>query len=286
MSGEVERGPDTIELSTLADVQSWLAREGRVLFVHDGRVCTSTAASGVVKLQLAVPSDPSGTYIGGCPAHGLEGEFSSVAIPVALIDEINEALNDEASIVRRLSSWAIVRAFVYLDISDFSTMPTGVQLLVIQSLLLLSSEAESGVGQAEAQLCIGDGYIYVWDSARGATWFAHRLARGIEAAVAARRVPEFHFRMGVHIGEVLCFGDPGRKDWNYIGDGINGGNRVLSAIGKETDDVVFVSGQLRTELLKDTDSVSLGMISRMLNRGRRLDKHKNPWRVYELNHST
>jgi len=33
---------------------------------------------------------------------------------------------------------------------------------------------------------------------------------------------DFHFRIGVHVGDVYSFYDPGRKDWNYIGDGING----------------------------------------------------------------
>jgi class 3 adenylate cyclase len=179
----------------------------------------------------------------------------------------------------------IVRSFVYLDISDFSKIPDGVQLLVIQSLLNLSAKARVGIGSIEAELCIGDGYIYVWDSPRGAVWYASKLAKQIEEAVANERSPEFHFRIGVHVGPVRCFLDPGRKNWNYVGDGINGGNRVLNAIGKETDDVVFVSGQVRNALLKDTDPMSKAFVAALLNRGRKKDKHDKPWRVYELNHT-
>jgi hypothetical protein len=96
-------------------------------------------------------------------------------------------------------------------------------------------------------------------------------------------VPEFHFRMGLHVGPVRWFWDPRYQRWNYVGQGINGGNRVLSAIGKETDDVVFVSGDVRAAIRAEQVGSTLPKF--MHNRGRRADKHNRLWRVYELNHS-
>ena len=94
------------------------------------------------------------------------------------------------------------------------------------------------------------------------------------------------------LGLVRTFWDPGRRDWNYIGDGINGGQRVLSAIGKDADDVVFVSGQVRQRVLGGALGADAhtepgrSVITHLQNRGRRLDKHGYPWRVYQLNHSS
>ena len=51
-------------------------------------------------------------------------------------------------------------------------------------------------------------------------------------------------------GPVYTFWDTGRGAWNYIGEGINGGNRVLGVIGKDQDDVVFVSAEVRQELIE------------------------------------
>jgi class 3 adenylate cyclase len=154
---------------------------------------------------------------------------------------------------------------------------------VVLALVRIAEATMESIGQAEAALCIGDGYIYVWNEAIGATRFAANLASEIERSVAAGKAPDFHFRMGVHVGPVRWFRDPGRDGWNYTGGGINGGNRVLSAIGKETDDVVFVSGEVRRAIAKDNEKSPL--LQALHNRGRRADKHGKPWRVYELNHS-
>jgi hypothetical protein len=91
----------------------------------------------------------------------------------------------------------------------------------------------------------------------------------------------------VHYGPVYSFWDPGRKDWNDIGDGINGGQRVLAAVGKETDDVVFISGEVRQQLtaMDRGDSPYPQILAALHNRGRKADKHGNPWRVYEVNHT-
>jgi hypothetical protein len=142
-----------------------------------------------------------------------------------------------------------------------------------------------------ARLCIGDGYIFVLKSALHAALFASYLAQLIEAMVAARKAPvEFHFRIGVHVGLTYRFWDWGRGNdggWNYIGDGITGGQRVLSAIGKDTDDVVFVSYDVRNRILSEAeDKVRRELIlSHLQNRGRRADKHGTLRRVYEVNHT-
>jgi class 3 adenylate cyclase len=140
-------------------------------------------------------------------------------------------------------------------------------------------------------LCIGDGYIFVLKVPEGATYFAAYLARLVEVLVARRLVPvEFHFRIGVHFGPVFSFWDPGRGkegDWNYIGNGINGGRRVLEAVGKDQDDVVFVSGQVYEWLSAQgiDESQCERIVKCLRNRGRKEDKHGNLWRVYEVDHT-
>jgi class 3 adenylate cyclase len=181
-------------------------------------------------------------------------------------------------------------------VSDFSKFRAGQQALVINSLVgIVANDELWGNGLAErcregieAMMCIGDGYIFVFKDTEEATYFAAYLACLIEALVARKRVPvNFHFRMGLHVGEAYTFYDPGRKDWNYIGDGINGGQRVLGTIGKEADDVVFVSGQVREALLAGWtgDGDTRRILSNLHNRGRRADKHGKWWRVYEMNHT-
>jgi hypothetical protein len=93
--------------------------------------------------------------------------------------------------------------------------------------------------------------------------------------------------MGVYVGKVYTFWDPGRKDWNYIGDGINGGNRVLNAIDKTYDDQVYISGQVRKAIMMTSpqDTNTRQLLTHLHNRGRREDKHKNHWRVYEVAHT-
>jgi class 3 adenylate cyclase len=136
----------------------------------------------------------------------------------------------------------------------------------------------------EAKLCIGDGYIYAFRKPAVAVFFAALLANAIEREVANRNVPEFHFRMGVHSGEVRFFWDPGRQNYNYVGDAINNAHRVLSAVGKDSDDVVYISADIRQELLGAVDEVSETVLRHLENRGRKKDKHDKPHRVYLLNH--
>jgi hypothetical protein len=232
---------------------------------------------------------------------------------------LNSQLPNDCSDIRRLSTLPIERSFVYVDVSDFSKHRPGQQALIIGSLIAMVRNWNFWHGQyaldawkdLEAMLCIGDGYIFVFKDVVYATYFAAHLSQIIEVRVARKLVPvEFHFRMGVHVGPVFCFWDWGRGgreigeertiadsggnlqrtelgDWNYIGDGINGGQRVLAAAGKDSDDVLFISGQTRQRLNARHESslICRSILPMLINRGRKLDKHNNHWRVYELNHT-
>ena len=139
----------------------------------------------------------------------------------------------------------------------------------------------------KARLCLGDGFIFVIEDPLIAAHFAAHLAGLITLTVAKKLVPvSFHFRMGVHYGPVFHFWDEGRNDWNYVGDGINGGNRVLSVIDKTHDDVVYISDAIRDYFYahSDTSAYYSSVLSNLTTRGRREDKHKNMWRVFELDH--
>lgn len=230
---------------------------------------------------------------------GVVGESSDVWVSLALYSKIVDKLPDEMADIRRLSSWPIKRSFVYLDVSDFSKFPAGQQALVINSIVRLVKDDRCWVGPhskfaragLESQICIGDGYIFVFKQPTNATYFASYLAYLIEHLCArelTRIIPiEFHFRIGVHVDPVYCFYDPGRRDWNYIGDGINGGQRVLAAAGKEKDDVVYVSDKVRKAIAgeREEGSPNAELLANMNNRGRHMDKHHNMWRLYEMNHT-
>jgi class 3 adenylate cyclase len=227
---------------------------------------------------------------------GITHRHSRLWIPSKLLDILNDAVRLEDGDAPRVTSLMIKRVFVYIDVSDFSKLPPGQEVLVINSLVRIVQNSEWWQGRAralykcfEAMLCIGDGFIFAFKPPSvAATYFAAYLAQLVEVAVAKHLVPvDFHFRMGVHVGEVYSFWDVGRQGWNYIGDGINGGNRVLAAIGKDTDDVLFVSSQVRQAMIGETSKFEFAptVIAHLHNRGRRADKHGNPWRVYEVSHT-
>jgi class 3 adenylate cyclase len=229
----------------------------------------------------------------GAASLNTESTALNVLIPVEVCNEVEREISNEKSELRKLSTWPITRTFLYIDISDFSTYTADQQALVINSLNELVDEPyywqfspqDSWRLDLEARLCIGDGYIFVFVDTLKATYFAAYLAQLVEEMVSKRLVPvEFHFRMGMHVDPVYSFWDPGRDGWNYVGDGVTGGQRVLSAIGKETDDVLYLSGQIRSALLSRLPGHEI-VTENLQNRGRRLDKHGQPWRVYEVNHT-
>ena len=148
--------------------------------------------------------------------------------------------------------------------------------------------SDYGLNNIEEIMCIGDGFIYVFRNPASAVICAARLCCIIEYCVARQEVLPIHFRVGIHTGMVNCFWDKHR--WNYMGEGIIGGRGVLEAIGKEVDDVAYVSGQTRSNLLAIESQGGSGnvtiesILESFINRGRRYDKHRTPWRVYELRH--
>lgn len=226
---------------------------------------------------------------------GVRQSKSTIWVSIELRDQLNKQLQDEDNPVRCMALWPVERAFVYVDISEFSKYRPGQQALVINSLGVISSKSSfpksphehNCIQDCENVLCIGDGYIYCFKSPLYAAYFAARLAEKIEHQVANKNVIEFHFRIGVHFGSVFRFWDIGRGQFNYVGKGINGGNRVLSAIGKDMDDVVFVSNEVRDEIMRiPSKAFPRGeILDALQNRGRRADKHGKMWRVYELHHS-
>jgi class 3 adenylate cyclase len=226
---------------------------------------------------------------------GLFKKSSNLWITEEIRTEFAKEIEREDSELRRLSTRPIERSFVYFDVSDFSKHPDGQQALVVNSISGIVSDhflwetmyAREIFQAYEAMLCTGDGYIFVFNEPSQATYFGAHLALIIETMVAKKGLPvEFHFRIGIHTGPVFSFWDFDRAKWNYIGDGINGGKRVLDAVGKETDDVVFISDKVKESIVAQRHKSSLAskIVPHWQNRGRRLDKHGKPWRVFELNH--
>lgn len=236
---------------------------------------------------------------------GITEDFTALWVPRQLFATLSEVIRtgNEKDDLFCVSTRPVTRAFVYLDISDFSKYPPGQEALIINTLVRLTSAREfwkdgsaaESLDNMEAQLCIGDGYIYVFPDPQKATLFACWMAELIEQLVARRKqmgssaLPvAFHFRIGIHCGPVYRFADPGRGgEWNYIGDGINGGNRVLSVIEKKYDDIIFISDAVRSEFMASESPAGIyGQVRNCLeSRGRQEDKHKKSWRVFLLNHS-
>jgi|GEM_PF-2057333 len=236
-----------------------------------------------------------------------EGISRQAFITNRLRESINSAIADSIrgqrdSELAKIAMYQIERTVVYLDISDFSKMKPYVQALAINTLVAILNDdrhwKDRGLNDiglesraaCEASLCIGDGYIFVFRKPENAVYFAAYLASIIEKLNAAKSLhPEFHYRMSVNTGMVFRFWDrtgnprnydPGR--WNFIGDGITGGERLLSSpASKEKDDVVYVSAETRLKLIEakiTADKIQL------INRGRFKDKHDQFRRVYELDH--
>jgi len=244
-------------------------------------------------VRLTEPSVPEPGTLGDTPfTDGVAPIPSRVWVTEALDNELAVELSrDDEGDVRKLSTIPIDRTFVYIDVSDYSKFAPGQQVLVVNSLIsILSWKPYWNVPEwPEARMCIGDGFIFAFKNPYHATLFACKFARMIDVSVAKKFVPvEFHFRMGIHVEPVYFFWDEGRKDWNYIGRGINGGNRVVAAVGKDTDDVLFVSDKVRRQIINLNDRASqfTVLISSMSNRGRRPDKHNNLWRVFDVDYTS
>ncbi len=261
-----------------------------------GRAVQSDDGSATI-LSLVAAVTPSRGSSSGDEVDGIVGMESRLWVPEPIDAQLAGELADDLSDIRRLTTWPIERSFAYVDISDFSKYRPGQQALMAAAFAgivrftefwMSDPLAERAWRDLEAMLCVGDGYIYVFRSAMHATYFAAHLASVLEMLVARSLIPlEIHFRMGVHVGPVYCFWDPGRNNWNYIGEGINGGQRVISVIGRDTDDVLFISSRVRQALLaaSDTEPAARVLLANAQNKGRRHDKQGTAWRVYEVNHT-
>ncbi|MFO0813567.1 MAG: hypothetical protein U0796_10130 [Gemmatales bacterium] len=241
-----------------------------------------------VRLRTAV-ADPASTT-------GLIEHNSNIFIPHFSLNHINDQLAKSEDTFRRITNWPLNRSFVYLDVSDFSSFPAGTQAVVINSIIRIVQHKSLWIGvneraNWESMICIGDGYIFAFKDACDAAFYAAILAYYIEGLIALKKsqiIPvEFHFRIGIHTGPVYSFWDIGKNDWNYIGDGINGGQRVLAAAGKEKDDVIYLSDEVRKQIIQNnfhTGHHLKDMRKTLTNRGRHKDKHDRSWRIYEMNH--
>ncbi len=231
----------------------------------------------------------------------LYGKRLPIFISHILHVQLNSSLQDENSEIRSLSSWPVEKTFVYVDVSGFSKHPVEHQLLIMNALIQITTDSKfwhvarqdvlSARNDQEANLCIGDGYIFVFRTPWSAVVFAGYLASLIESLIAQTLMLEFHFRISVNSGPVYRFLDkwgPGPTEgrWNYLGRGITDGERVLTAIGTDKDDVVFLSSETRKRILAvSSPSYARDIPSYLENRGRKEDKHKVLRRLYELNHT-
>lgn len=288
---------EEVYLDSVEDLRNCLQSRGLMLFANE-----TYGLSGVDRRRLEGTIRDSKTYkklphawARPVPeAIGPSNDLCVLWIEAGLLDQVAAEAEQQDSEARRLTSLPVEMTFVFLDISDFSKFPAAHQVLEVNSLVRVVNNKDlwdrSLRKNPEAMLCIGDGYIFAFRDPLDGTCFAAYLAQLIESLATQDKLSvDFHFRIGVHSGPVYSFFDPGRKDWNYIGDGINGASRVLAAVGKQQDDVVFISSQVRRAIGKHRHIrfpvIAAKVLDNLTNRGRKLDKHDQPWRVYELNHT-
>lgn len=204
---------------------------------------------------------------------------------------------DDQSDVFRLSQAKLVRTFVYFDISAFSSMSAKNQYYAMTFVTKCLDHFETTYQgyKYETRLCIGDGYILVFKRPTDACVFASILGVVMDRGEPKRRIGlEINFRIGIHMGKVRCYWDKrlGTKGgWNYVGDAINGGQRIVAMVKDDKlDNAIYISSQVyRVCYPSGTQSreTDLGqkITSCCLNRGTHEDKHHNAWRVYQLNHA-
>ena len=151
--------------------------------------------------------DDDGSEIGPVP--------TSFMVSSVLLLKMREALTNHKSDIRCISTWPVVRSFVYFDVSEFSKQADGRQALIINQIGALTAEPSFwGIGapelalrDLEASLCIGDGYIFVFSDAVHGVSFAAYMACLVERLVAEHLCEEIHFRVSVHTGPVYRFWD-------------------------------------------------------------------------------
>lgn len=264
------------------------SNEGRLPPAYTLRVRAKEGAKDGANWELLeVAFDSEGNSVN----HG-----SNIVVTAELMTQLNELVSDEDSEFRHLIPVPIEKTFVYIDISDFTKHKPMQQAIIINSLSGVISMIENDMGKdsgIEAKLSIGDGYIVVFKEAWKAVEFGVRLAHCVEflqAGLGFSGLPiDYHYRMSAHTGPVFRFHDVGRNNWNYVGEGINGGQRVLDVMGKEIDDVFYISKETYHAVRHAPNvlggrSIPGAIIANADNRGRKEDKHKRAWRVYQLNH--
>jgi hypothetical protein len=60
---------------------------------------------------------------------------------------------------------------------------------------------------------------------------------------------------------------------------------VLAAAGKDTDDVLFISSQVKRSLTAEGSPACRAILNCLVNRGRRDDKHGKYRHLFEVGHS-
>lgn len=295
-----KRPTDPVHAKSIDDVVEYCKAHGVMLYLHHADPergpefgANRTKDEDEYHLWRAVAA-PAGSYAATDDAQ-IYGEDCPLRVDEHLLDEMNRRLRDnEMHDISKIASKPVERTFVYFDISDFSKQPSGQQAIIINTLTSLVDRdskwpiaTEDPRLELERSLCIGDGYILAFRRAAPGAFFAAYLARRIEKAVAEREIIPFHFRSGIHTGPVYRFWDG--SGWNYVGKGINDARRVLEAIGTDQDDVVFISADTRTQIIRDRPGNRGDVFDptrdHLQNRGRKADKHGKFHRVYEVNHS-
>ena len=186
------------------------------------------------RLHLGVPASEQMSNKPGY-SDGMEQGSSIIWVAQELHREIWSSAKTTCRTFGESARGRSSQRFVYIDVSDFSRHKPGTQVHIVSSLVRIvriDGYWLSGYGRyaregLESMICIGDGYIYVFRKPSHAVMFAGYLAHLIEHLSAIDRLQgmDIHFRAGVHTGDVYCFWDFGRDRWNYIGAGINGGQR-------------------------------------------------------------
>jgi len=197
--------------------------------------------------------------------------------------QFREELRDLGSEGSRYLFRAENKAVIVVDIAQFTQYSMVEQCLAVSTLLSWIEEIEHPMGyefETEDDLPVndrvptGDGCALILEDSYEACLFASRLGRVFEDTSRKPRWGELHYRMGIDYGPLYVVRDA-RQAWNYVGDAINKAHRVLSTIGQDMDDVIYVSDRVyRASPIKKP----------FIPMGRRRDKHGEMHRVYHLNH--